>query len=243
MSYTTMNRYGEVKHIYAPAATPYVRGIWWPDFGPMTTAFSDQPKMHPTNTIFQNQMVKHSKANKELLANPMGQGGQSEPQFRKPAPQTEALWSSTIIQPYKSGGHAKERMEGAWHSKAKASHDAHEEVQATLLAKRTMDKQTLSATVSPTRSMSSPSLGGAGCSLVGGASQMFSSGMLPDEASAPAWIARGTISSRPMDAAGLKGGSRSGLYKDGLSHAGLDPTSPTATILANNRSRSRLGQS
>eukprot|EP00931_Biecheleriopsis_adriatica_P073510 TRINITY_DN47779_c0_g1_i1.p1 TRINITY_DN47779_c0_g1~~TRINITY_DN47779_c0_g1_i1.p1 ORF type:complete len:238 (+),score=36.95 TRINITY_DN47779_c0_g1_i1:105-818(+) len=235
MSYTTTNKYLEVRHTYAPPKQSYVRGIWWPDFGPMTAEYSDQVKMHPTNTIFENQIVKPGAAKKELLADPMSKKGPVEQRFRKPAPQTEALWSSTIIQPYKSGGHAKERMEGAWHSKAKASHDAHEEAQATLIAKRTMDRQTLTASMSPTRSLSSPalnSLGGAGCSLIGGSS-IFSS--LADEA-APSWVASQTIASRELDSAGLCGaGGKSSMYKTGASEFGLDPSSAAATVIARTR--------
>lgn len=232
-----MDKFGDVKHTYAPAkGNSYVKNSWWPDFGPQSMDFSDQPGLHPTNTIFENIIVKRSKPPEEKVANPrrgptgaiLGRGHHKDTQFRR-VPQTEALWSSTMLMPYKSGGKAFERMEGAWHSKAKASHDKHEEEQATLIAKRTMNKQTLTSSISPMRSLSSPMLAG---SLAGGSLDFA------DEA--PGWVATKTISSRGPGAAGLSGGARSHIYKDGASELGLDPDSQTATIIARTRSQSRF---
>mmetsp|Transcript_42462 Transcript_42462/g.76308 ORF Transcript_42462/g.76308 Transcript_42462/m.76308 type:complete len:237 (+) Transcript_42462:87-797(+) len=236
MSYSTLDRFLNVKTTYAPAnKNTYVKGIWWPDYGPTTTEFVDQHKMHPTNTIFETQVVRHTKAHKEVLAEPMGASsskGSKLDQFRR-QPATEALWSSTIIQPYKSGGAAKEKMEGAWNSKARAASLAHEEAQATMLAKRTMDKQTITASMSPMRSLSSPTLG-FGNSLGGGS--MMSSLVLESQ-DTPPWIAKSTFGSRPMDGAGLGGGPNARVYKDGASEIGLDPESATATVIARTRRR------
>eukprot|EP00930_Biecheleria_cincta_P032666 TRINITY_DN22654_c0_g1_i1.p1 TRINITY_DN22654_c0_g1~~TRINITY_DN22654_c0_g1_i1.p1 ORF type:complete len:271 (+),score=19.65 TRINITY_DN22654_c0_g1_i1:90-815(+) len=240
MSYTTMDKFGNVSHTYSPArGNSYIKNLWWPDFGSSSVDFSDQPRLHPTNTIFENVIVKPSKPREVMMAEPrrgptgaiLGRGQHSDAQFRR-VPQTEALWSSTMLMPYKSGGRPTEKMEGAWHSKAKASHDKHEEVQATLIAKRTMNKQTLSACMSPMRSLSSPMLSRSANSLAGGSLDFV------DEA--PSWVASKTISSRPLDAAGLAGGARSRVYKDGASGLGLDPESQTATVLARTRSASRF---
>eukprot|EP00435_Cladocopium_sp_Y103_P044945 s1385_g12.t2 len=221
MSYTTMDRYGDVKHIYAPQkANQYVKGIWWPDYGPMTIDFCDQNKMHPTNTIFENQIAKKTPARRDLVANPMGPATQTMPQFRRQPP-TEALWSSTIIQPYKSGGRAREIFEGAWHRRAHESRHRHEEAQAENFAQRSMRQQELSMTFSPQRSMAR--------SL----SRLPSVGSIDE---APAWVAASTISSRPFDAAGLNGNARGRVYKDGASEIGLDPESPSAKTLARSRS-------
>mmetsp|Transcript_2573 Transcript_2573/g.6178 ORF Transcript_2573/g.6178 Transcript_2573/m.6178 type:complete len:165 (+) Transcript_2573:66-560(+) len=153
----------------------------------------------------------------------------AEPQFRR-QPHTEALWSSTIIQPYKSGGRAKETFEGAWHRKANESRNAHEEAQAEQLMKRSMKQQELTATFSPKRSLSSASL-----------NRSFHSGVIPDLSlpppdEAPAWVASSTLCSRPLDAAGLNGNARGRLYRDGASEAGIDPESATARVLARSRS-------
>jgi hypothetical protein len=239
MSYTTMDKFGNMNHTYSPArGNSYIKNLWWPDFG-ASVDFSDQPKLHPTNTIFENAIVKPGKPKEAMMAEPqrgptgavLGRGQHRDTQFRR-VPQTEALWSSTMLMPYKSGGHAAEKMEGAWHSKAKASHDKHEEVQATLIAKRTMNKQTLTASISPMRSMSSPTLSRSIGSLGGGSLDCVDV--------APSWVASKTISSRPFDAAGLSGGARSRLYKDGASEFGLDPDSQTATVIARTRSASRF---
>ncbi|CAE7886300.1 unnamed protein product, partial [Symbiodinium sp. KB8] len=235
MSYTTMDRYGEVKHIYAPAkANQYVKGIWWPDYGPMTIDFCDQVKMHPTNTIFENQIAKPVKSKRDLLARPFGsRGAAPEPQFRR-QPHTEALWSSTIIQPYKSGGRKPETFEGAWHRKAHQSHNAHEEAQAEQLALRSMRQQEMSATFSPKRSMSTASFSR---SFHGGLSPLSREIDLPvGSGEVPSWVASSTISSRPLDAAGLNGNARGSVYRDGASEAGLDPESATARVLARSRS-------
>jgi len=232
-----MDKFLNVKHTYAPAnRNSYVKNYWWPDFGPSTIEFSDQYKMHPTNTIFENQIVKGAKPRQELLADAMGRGSSSssqppDQQFRR-QPHTEALWSSTIIQPYKSGGHPKEKIEGAWNSKHRADSVAHEEAQATLLAKRTMNQQTLSAIMSPMRSMrsmSSPTVG-FGNSLGG----LSKNGVVDEDAP---WLAQSTMTRRPMDTAGLAGGPRSRFYKDGSSELGLDPESATATVIAQTRKR------
>lgn len=219
MSYTTMDRYGDVKHIYAPqAANQYVKGIWWPDYGPTTIDFCDQNKMHPTNTIFENQIAKEAPLKRDLVARPMGPShAQTMPQFRRQPP-TEALWSSTIIQPYKSGGRAKEMFEGAWHRRANESRHRHEEALAETLAQRSMRQQELSMTFSPQRSMARSM------------SRLPSVGSLPEAA---AWVAPST---RPFDAAGLNGNARGSVYRDGASEIGLDPESPTAKTLVKSRS-------
>lgn len=226
MSYTTMDKFGDVKHIYAPPkANQFVKGIWWPDYGPMTIDFCDQTKMHPTNNIFTNQIEKKAARKRDLLAEPMGHGQTPMPQFRRQPP-TEALWSSTIIQPYKSGGKPKEIFEGAWHRRAHESQHRHEEARAEQFATRTMRQQELSMSFSPQRSMASST---SRFPAIGGSS--FGEG--------PGWVASSTISSRPLDAAGLNGNARGRVYKDGSSEIGLDPESPTARTLV--KSRSTLG--
>ncbi|CAJ1368961.1 unnamed protein product [Effrenium voratum] len=214
MSYSTMDKFGDMKHIYAPPRSDaFVRGIWWPDYGPMTVEFSNQAKMHPTNTIFENQIAKPVKAKRDLMARPMGRPEPPMPQFRRQPP-TEALWSSTIIQPYKSGGRMPEIFEGAWHRKAHQSHTAHEEAVAETLTRRTLKQQELSMSLSPKRSLS--------CSL--------SPCSLPKS---PSWVA---ASSRPLDAAGLNGNARGRVYKDGASELGLDPECAAARTLEKSRS-------
>lgn len=242
MSYTTMNRYGEVSHVYAPtSATGYIRGCWWPDFGPRTAEYSHQHNMHPTNTIFENQMVKHKNllSSKSMGSSEGSHRSREAPsvQFRRPAPQTEALWSSTIIQPYRSGGHARAIAEGAWHQKALVSHESHEEAQSTLKFKKALERDSVTQSFSPTRSRSAPQLLRPLASgkplLPGGSPLLLNSADHADEDpnSKPSWLASSTLYSRPTDAAGMAGTTKHRFHITGARDFGLEPGSPTARIL------------
>lgn len=96
-------------------------GAYWPDYGSSTMDFSFQEGCNPTKTIFDRNVAPHSAAGlfehpasptKTLTAtraHNLHEAREREQfqQFRHPAPHTEALWASTHVQPYKSGGQRK----------------------------------------------------------------------------------------------------------------------------------------
>lgn len=211
MSYTTLNRLCEPRHIYAPPkADRFVSGMWYPDYGPNGYEFSEQHNMHPTNTIFRNAFTipkeRQDLAAKGIEAGevspqrstPRGRPDQELPQQFRHNLTTEALYKSTIIQPYKSGGRAstgKERHNYQWG--------------ATLTAP-TLEKEHQSFTSTMARSLSSPAAAGTmPTSLVRlrdgslGASFRAAGG-----APVPEWVATSTMGTRPFDAAGHGGSTR-----------------------------------
>lgn len=136
MSYTTTDRHGDVKHVYRPGKPAgYEAGVWWPDFGNGAHEFSNQGKVHPTNTIFENVIERPkrtlqtgaSQASSKDAQRPPAVGTATTPaspsqQFRRPAPQTEALFKSTFIPGHKSGGRQKpygKGREGSWYEPRK----------------------------------------------------------------------------------------------------------------------------
>mmetsp|Transcript_80629 Transcript_80629/g.168097 ORF Transcript_80629/g.168097 Transcript_80629/m.168097 type:complete len:392 (-) Transcript_80629:27-1202(-) len=129
MSYTTQNRYNEPRHIYCPpkgGKGTYIPGTWWPDFGPMSYDYSEQYKMHPTNTVFKNQMAipleRKNLMKEEELARAEGRSRIPEPTktiFRKD-PIREALYASTFIPSFRTGGRHDHSKEGSSYQFASA---------------------------------------------------------------------------------------------------------------------------
>mmetsp|Transcript_100878 Transcript_100878/g.314480 ORF Transcript_100878/g.314480 Transcript_100878/m.314480 type:complete len:249 (-) Transcript_100878:170-916(-) len=229
MSYTTMNRYGEVKHTYnAVKSTGFVQGAWWPDFGPMSYDYSYQEKMHPTNTIFNNVIDRHrNRPEVEVVADRMVQGAagasrssSSRPaaspqrQFRRPLPATEALYKSTIIQPYKSGGRGHGNLgkgrEGSWYERPDPP-SSPTSLEGSFSAQ--LDASPLGARLAALRRSSSAPMipSPANASLI-----LSSPGLrTPDTGrssasgavgqSLPSWVASQTLMSRSSDAAGQNG--------------------------------------
>lgn len=205
MSYTTMDRFGDASHTYAPGkSTGYTPGVWWPDYGPSTTDYNYQAKMHPTNTIFENLFEKF-RAGASGGSTPVQvfrPGGHASvrlpagqeiatPQFRRPVPSCEALFASTIIQPYKSGGRARSIKEGSWYKTA-AELDCADGAQPPSTGPRPLFS----------RSPSAPALDAArGGARISGRAALGAGPELPS------WVASRTVVSRPADAAGLKGSS------------------------------------
>lgn len=120
-----LDKFGEPKHTlyggkFEPGGCPIPAGSWWPDFGPTVREFSAGGIHHPTEHVFQHEVLPFTAAQKsqsspDILAKPMRgavnratQEAQERPtQFRHPAPATEALWKSTNSMPYKPGGRRK----------------------------------------------------------------------------------------------------------------------------------------
>lgn len=203
-------------------------GSWWPDFGPKRTDFNDAAGNHPTSTIFENIIEKPARqraaarAGAEQSLRQFRHPGTSDAdfeqyreqrrQFRQPDPAREALWKSTIIQPYKSGGRAQKTLVGAW-SRDEA---------------KTIEKQSGApagqasglAALSPklVRSVSQPSLAAASFSksiasfsqsspkhIDSDAASQHSSAfesVAGSEPGMPQWLAGRTFATRPADAAG-----------------------------------------
>lgn len=254
MSYTTTNRFGDVLHSYHPAnAGVYVKGMWFPDYGPGSMDFSEQYKKHPTSTIFRNQMSMPNDRKKLMekqeaeLASPnrstsapalrkTGMGAEQPlQQFRRPDPANEALRKSVDIQPYpKKGGHLNPKMESRGYQ-ANATREpptlsTHmEQFQTIQLDKSmpslTMGPRTLAAELgSPARS------------------QRIYSGLgrtsLPGDGETPHYVARNTIISRPADAAGVAGSTRF-RHHDRHSVAGqCSPVSLASTVRSTMHGRS-----
>lgn len=128
IAYNTLGKYGEVGISYNARARPLVTsnrdgsGTWWPDFGPTTRDFSFLRRSHPTDTVFENQVQaftqQHRREGQERRPDGSESGGsayaEQPQQFRHPAPQREALYSSTIILPYKKGGRRKCGDDNHW---------------------------------------------------------------------------------------------------------------------------------
>jgi len=196
MSYTTQDRYGEVKHAYTNRGDKgYVSGIWWPDFGPLTVDHSDQPFVHPTPTIFRNEFEIPRERSGRIAAEradpKTADTTTSSKQFRR-NPSTEAMFKSTIIQPYRKGHHTIEREIEDYQTVA-------------VRTPPTLKKEGQQYACVVSRSASSPGEVILPTSLVRlqpGQRVVEQSGCLPD------WVASKTLASRPPDAAGHAGTTR-----------------------------------
>mmetsp|Transcript_79623 Transcript_79623/g.247937 ORF Transcript_79623/g.247937 Transcript_79623/m.247937 type:complete len:259 (+) Transcript_79623:64-840(+) len=231
MSYTTTSRYGEVRHVYAAGkAKGFVQGAWWPDFGPMSYDYSYQENMHPTNTVFKNVIEKPSrKADPEaVMADRMTPGAcasgspsissaASPPnQFRRPLPATEALYSSTIIQPYKSGGRGHGNLgkgrEGSWYEKPELPSSPTSSA-ATVMAQieGTLSRASRASMLCRSTSLPSvPSPSHASLRMPGSAqrspdARRSTSSSRGSASVLPSWVASQTLMSRADDAAGRSG--------------------------------------
>jgi len=133
MVYTTIDRYGDVLHTKYGGKLDLGgcrtgSGTWWPDFGTTVRDFSPGGINHPTEFVFQNAIVsKLTRASSEPqkpkphMAQPFRKShfdieDEKPTQFRHPQPATEALWSSTMVMPYKSGGRRKCAEASNWKS-------------------------------------------------------------------------------------------------------------------------------
>jgi hypothetical protein len=204
MSYSTLSRNLDPIHTYTSTkAEKFIPGVWWPDFGPLTADYSYQIKMHPTNTIHENLFEKQNQA-------PAQSGARDAPLtvFRR-QPTREALYNSTIIQPYRKGG----RPEGLQMDKRDPQRAALRECPTLSKLSQTTDLVQLSKSIRSCRSgVASPT------SVMGRASSSSAIGSMcsnSDEDGAPTWLARRTIISRPPDAAGQAASSRFANHSKG----------------------------
>jgi len=208
MSYSTLNRFSEPLQCYAPPSKGgYIPGTWWPDFGPCSNEFSEQHKMHPTNTIFRTHF-EETKERSDLLARPASELERERDnltQFRR-NPSTEALYKSTIIQPYKSGGHASSKRELANYQAAATREPPAIERERNAFGEhltKTLSLPALTSTL-PTSLVRLREGSGARISAIGaGAMSVRTQG-----GALPEWLAPNTIASRPPDAAGHAGTTR-----------------------------------
>lgn len=196
-------------------ANGFVQGAWWPDFGPMSYDYSYQEKMHPTNTIFENVIDKQSRRKKEaeVVAERMTSESVAQ-QFRRPLPATEALFKSTIIQPYKSGGRSVaygKGREGAWYEPpdqpsspvAAAAKTLNAQIAGTMARGRETVLQR-SASL-PSASTSSLRLSGTGRRTLETSVSAFPASGGQQQQQLPSWVATHTLMSRQANAAGQSG--------------------------------------
>eukprot|EP00928_Gymnodinium_smaydae_P081453 TRINITY_DN64974_c0_g1_i1.p1 TRINITY_DN64974_c0_g1~~TRINITY_DN64974_c0_g1_i1.p1 ORF type:complete len:292 (-),score=36.58 TRINITY_DN64974_c0_g1_i1:104-979(-) len=126
IAYSTLGKYGDVGIYYNARARPLETsnrngcGTWWPDYGPTTRDFSYMKNSHPTDSVFENvvQPFCQNQINQRRLngsySDVSGESSGAPQQFRHPAPQREALYSSTIVLPYKKGGRRKVDDDNHW---------------------------------------------------------------------------------------------------------------------------------
>jgi len=116
--YSTFDRFGDPLHSRY-GGQPNMgecrtgAGTWWPDFGPTTRDFSPGGVNHPTEFVFEHEVLPFTAAYNRARSEPV----LKEPppvQFRHPAPATEALWKSTNNMPSKPGGRRKCGESGNW---------------------------------------------------------------------------------------------------------------------------------
>lgn len=116
--YSTLNKFGDPKHtLYGGkldlGGCRTGAGTWWPDYGPTVRDFSPGGINHPTEFVFQNEVVPytHSQRCKSMPAMPKPeavlQKQEKLRQFRHEDPAKEALWKSVDVMPYKSAGRRK----------------------------------------------------------------------------------------------------------------------------------------
>mmetsp|Transcript_5186 Transcript_5186/g.13354 ORF Transcript_5186/g.13354 Transcript_5186/m.13354 type:complete len:272 (+) Transcript_5186:97-912(+) len=251
MSYTITNKFGDVFHSYKPPRDgpgSYIPGAWWPDFGPMSFDYSEQYKMHPTNTIFRNRL-QVPKDRQNLLessamtpvASPMAGRSMSAPsetssapetpkQFRR-QPHTEALYKSTIIQPYKSGG-------GRNAGKERTAYQFSATKEAPVLRESLEQFRT----IQQSNSMPSLTIGsspGSPCSAATSTRIFAGSGRsMAGEGETPSFVASSTVISRPVDAAGFCGSSR---FRHHDRHSVPGQMSPVSSSLNSSAVLSRSG--
>jgi len=115
-AYSTLDRFGDMTHVYSPSGGDGHLGVmrsgcgaYWPDFGP-TAGDSNMAKGQPSSYLFDRPAKKEDRPTSPRR------------QFRHPSPATEALWSSTMVMPYKSGGRKKCSEGDLWQS---SKHQAH----------------------------------------------------------------------------------------------------------------------
>lgn len=242
MSYTTLNRMGEPTHIYVPSKqASFVPGTWWPDFGPSSNDFCYQEKKHPTITVFRTQMQepqdrRNAAARGEKLPTLPQPGevrvGRTEDerpvQFRR-NPSTEALYSSTAIRPYKSGGHmtgGKERhcyQFGAARTPPALENEA--QAYAGLLS-RSQSSPSVSPTL-PTSLVRLRESQPVAPEAAGPASRTSAAvGQGASLATLPGWVAGSTVFSRPPGAAGHGGTTKNKHLRTGLATGGASETLP-----------------
>lgn len=96
MSYSTIDRFGSLSTTYVKGGAP-VGGTglksWWPDFGPGCQDFSQQPKGHPSESIFAS-VVEPMHWSHEARRPPPAKQNVAE-QFRNPAPARHAMLHRT----------------------------------------------------------------------------------------------------------------------------------------------------
>jgi len=212
MSYTTLNRFLEPKHVYAPGqASEYTAGIWWPDFGPCSYDYSEQHKMHPTNTMFKNQLAIPKERRDAAAAAAAAAAQPPVPQFRR-NPHTEALYKSVTVMPYKSGTRADPKRERANYQAASVKLPPtlrKEEEAFTSHMARSLSTPALGASTLPTSLVQlrqSRALGGAtGSSFRSTLGSLRSGSSRAGDADMPEWVASHHPASRPPDAAGHAG--------------------------------------
>jgi len=119
-----LDRHGDMKHtLYGGKAQlggcMSGCGTWWPDYGPVTRDFSPGGINHPTEHVFEHEVMPFTEAQKSQsdpsLIKPREVRLQEQAekraevltQFRHPQPEREALWASTLIMPAKRGGRRK----------------------------------------------------------------------------------------------------------------------------------------
>lgn len=237
-------------------------GTWWPDFGPRRTDFNDAGTCHPTSTIFENVIEKPAKQRAAALAGAEGSLRQfrhpgttdedfekyreQRRQFRNPDPARDALWKSTIIQPYKSGGRLQRDIVGAW------SRDEAKDIEKHSGAAAGQASGLASLSPKMVRSLSQPSLAAASFSksiaTLGqsidqsasfskrpgdsdSASQHSSAfeSVAASEPPMPQWVASRTFATRPVDAAGHAASRLRTLSVCNLRNSGAPSPEITAT--------------
>lgn len=125
--YSTLDKYGEPKHTKYGGKLELGgcrtgAGTWWPDYCASTRDFCAAGKNHPTECVFQNEVIPHSHAYRmqEQRAKSMPAEKlvrlppEKHQQFRHPQPSTEALWKSVEPIRVKTGGRRKCGEESNW---------------------------------------------------------------------------------------------------------------------------------
>lgn len=122
MVYSTLDRFGDPKHTLYGGKTSLGgcqsgAGTWWPDYHPTQRDFSAAGKNHPTECVFQNEVIPYtnalrSQSSPDLIRrgskNRAVQEAHERPiQFRHPIPAREALYKSVNNMPSKPGGRRK----------------------------------------------------------------------------------------------------------------------------------------
>jgi len=104
-------------------------GTWWPDFGTTVRDFSPGGISHPTEHVFEHEVVPFTRSQSvpevikmsnedrmRSVQNAPPIGAEELKQFRHPQPEREALWKSTNNMPSKPGGRRKCGEASNWKS-------------------------------------------------------------------------------------------------------------------------------